>query len=193
MVTPYWEQKKPFKNILFPTDFSKESHEAYVKILDLARQRASSVTLYHRFRYDLAPALEVAMRAIDVYPFAYKEELAARRGDAEKWSAEGKRAGVRVKVVVDRNAGDSVARSIIQQAERHSGIIAMASHSGTASATLLGSSTRGVLRESHYPVWIIHPGAQTKTQIRAGGEPPLFTVTENDIEEQLFKKDLDAA
>lgn len=148
------------KRILFPTDFSDSSYEAFTKTVLLARSVRISVLLFHKVQYiypDVAPAF--------FYPAVSAESLKAVRDSlreqADEWIEFGRKKGVRVKLHLDTKEGHPL-DEIIRAAKRlgPSTFIAMASQTGKLGAILLGSLTRQVLRNAPCPVMVIHPNEE---------------------------------
>ncbi len=179
-VNPHWNRRVQFKHILFLTDFSDESKEAFIRVLDIAKSMKIELTLFHKLAYLWPPTVIISVGVFPMYSEVFEQELDARKEDALRWSEEAKAKGVRVNVYVDHRMNRSIADSAISFAKKKPGIIAMASKSGPTKTALLGSTTRKVVRESPFPVWVLHP----KAKVQEKGES-LFTLTEEDLEKDL--------
>jgi nucleotide-binding universal stress UspA family protein len=190
-VNPHWIGKFKFKNIIFPTDFSEESKDSFLKVLDIAQTLGSKITLFHKLAFIWPPTIRHSGSIMPLYIDVFNRELEFRQKDALKWAEEAKLKGVSVTPIIDYKQDGSIASSVLQKLKKNPGIIAMASTSGPTKTTLLGSTTRKLVRESPYPIWVLHP--QTKAQekienirqIKSSQNEPLFTVTEDEIESDL--------
>jgi len=150
---------KKISKILFPTDFSAVSREAYGRVIDLAATLGAKVTLYYKFEYLNEYTLE-GMSLSKEYVRYFEQDKEHRRKMADEWAAEGKKAGVKVEVRLD-DKGVYVAEGVLKAAKagKHQ-LIALASHSGSVAAAMVGSVARYVIRRSILPVWVIHPERQ---------------------------------
>jgi nucleotide-binding universal stress UspA family protein len=166
VVNPHWNPQgipreksvtQWFDRILFPTDFSDESHHAFVQLLPFALKMKSRVTLFHKLSMGLAVMPEAAISMISISEEAREAELDVSRRNAESWSREAGRAGVKVDAIVDYHEGESVAAAVLKESKRGPCLIALAGESNRFEAQILGSVTRQILRESSNPVWVIHP------------------------------------
>ncbi|MGK5085398.1 universal stress protein [Bdellovibrionota bacterium FG-1] len=157
LVNPHRKPSPRFKHILFPTDFSNESREAYAGVLDLARQLGASITIFHKVRFDLLPAADVAFSAYSAYKEAFDDESHIREAEAQRWAKDGEASGVKVNTIIEARLNGTAPDSILKAAAKLDGIIAMAAHSGAVARVVLGSTTRQVARASKWPLWIVHP------------------------------------
>lgn len=177
VVNPSWKRAKTFDRILFPTDFSPESHAAFKRVMELAHQLDAKIILYHQFRADLTPGLIYVLESYTAYEPNYDKDLARSRAEIEKWLQEAREEGLQVEGILDSKATGSAAQSILKQARKGVALIAMGARSGPISASLLGSTTRDIMRRSPYPVWIIHP------------KVPVVSITQADVEADLYRKE----
>lgn len=166
VVNPHWnprkdEPKKPvskwFEKILFPTDFSEESHRAFNQLLPFAQSMKAQITLFHKISMGLAVMPEAALSMVSLSEEAREAEIEVSRQNAEQWCREARRADIATEAIIDDHLGEPVATSIIKESQRSPCLIAMAGESTRLEAQLLGSVTRQVLRNSTSPVWVIHP------------------------------------
>lgn len=190
-VNPHWKRLSKVKHILFPTDFSQESKEAFHRVIEIAKSLGTDLALFHKLAYLWPPTIPLSIGAYPLYADAFDRELDARRQDASQWAEVAKREGISITTYVDHKSSESITDAVLREVRKRPGIIAMASRSGLAKATLLGSTTRKIIRESPYPVWVLHPKlmALEKTgkvrSIRSVPTEPLFEVKEEDITENL--------
>ena len=144
------------EHILFPSDFSPESEAAYLKAVEFAREIGARITLFHKVRFELSPALEAAFRAYDSYRGLFREEVEGHQSKAEEWVEIAHREGVEAESVIDYRLGGSVMESVLRESKRRGGMIAIAARSGPVGSVLLGSVTRQLVRNAMVPVWVVH-------------------------------------
>lgn len=142
--------------ILFPTDFSERSKAAFKRVIRFAKEVQAELTVFHKIRYELTPAVEVAFGAYPSYKHLFQEEILAKETEANAWATQAENEGIQTDSVVDYRTDGSVAQAILGISKRRGGMIAMAAHSGPLASALLGSLTRQVVRSSSSPVWVIH-------------------------------------
>lgn len=158
IVHPNWRRTPEFKTILFPTDFSAESIDAFQKVLQFGSSRKSRIILFHKPGLPAIPTFDFAYAtATPYYQEIYEADVKENESKAKELVAQGKQVGVRVDVIFDRSKTGSVFDAILRHSKRLSCMIAMTSRSGSLSAVILGSTTRQVVRYSEQPVWVIHP------------------------------------
>jgi nucleotide-binding universal stress UspA family protein len=95
----------------------------------------------------------------------FDNELENRNKDALKWAEEAQSEGVSITTSVDIKQGEPVVQSILKLAKKHPGLIAMVSKSGPTKTALLGSTTRNLVRDSPFPVWVLQPRLKTEVLI----------------------------
>jgi nucleotide-binding universal stress UspA family protein len=194
VINPNWDRAINFKHILFPTDFSPESKLVFRQVIELAKAQAAEITVYHKIKYDLSPALELAMNTNPTYKHAITRELDVRRAEATQLAQEAESAGLRISISVEQNTKGSVADSIVKKANLQSSFIAMAAHSGGLRTALIGSVTRRVIRNASCPVWILH--SEKKSEAKHGKlhlfrkrpfkkQEGIFSVSEDEIMDDL--------
>ena len=194
LVNPWWDRSSDLKQILFPTDFSDESKGAFRQVLQLAKAMKGRVTIYHKIGYDLDPVVGIGLAAfppfIPIPPETYEEEVKARKEQALRWAKEADGQGVRADTFVDARVVGSPSDAILRFSKKKPGMIAMAAHSGSLAAVMLGSTTRQVVRSSGVPVWIVHTppkqkkreaGLRTLRARRKSAQPVSFAVTEEEV------------
>jgi nucleotide-binding universal stress UspA family protein len=127
--------------IVLTTDLSKESLRAFAPVVDLARRLGFRLTLLHVVHEPVLGGIDNLAVAKDMQ-------------DAEKRLAEYRAAlpdDVEIDIVV--LSGDDVVRTIVQHAEDHNAILALATHGRTGVRRLvLGSVAENILRQSVVPV-----------------------------------------
>ena len=148
---------RKIETILFPTDLSDTSYEAFCRTVKLAGSLGLPIRLFHNLQY-----LSSQVGPSFFYPAVSAESIenlrASIREQAVPWIAFGKKHDVLVSF--EMSGGDDRTLDAVLAAAKETGpstVIAMASQSGRGKALLLGSLTRQVLRSSLSPVLVVHP------------------------------------
>ncbi len=150
---------KLFDHVLFPTDFSEVSFEAFLDFLPFAEALQARITLLNCIPRPAEAVFQSGIYLlsggwISVPAFIEKEQVRLRE-EAEHWKRHAERHQVEFELVVDSDSKSAV-QSILTNAEtRAVSLIAMATQSGRMKSTLMGSVSRQVLRESKCPVWAL--------------------------------------
>lgn len=144
-------------HVLFPTDFSTASREGLRKVVAQLGPEVKKITLFHQL--ESVPLFSIEPLASLPSPDSFVErENEAKEKLGGRWKQSLVKQGIKCDVVLNARSV-SVAKAILSEARRaKAGIIAMVSQSGPFESWLLGSTTRRVLRDSAYPVWILHSG-----------------------------------
>lgn len=151
IVGPNTRIQEQVTQIIFPSDFSPSSGEAFERALALAVLMGAKLTFFHKVKSERS-------FTIPYYPgfeFAVAEVKQARE-QAEGWKFMARDYCVDVEVVIDETSPDVVTGILALAETLPSGIIAMATHKDSVVASLLGSVTRKVLRRAPCAVWAIH-------------------------------------
>jgi nucleotide-binding universal stress UspA family protein len=144
------------ESILFPTDFSAESHSALRQLVsELGARPGIEIVLFHQFQVPMdfspEPFVALPMSAIDI-----RAELKRVRTLGESWAAELHAHGYAAGFLMGEG-GELPADGILRCATKlRPWMIAMVSESGPVGAALLGSTLRHVLRQARSPVWVVH-------------------------------------
>jgi nucleotide-binding universal stress UspA family protein len=158
LVNPSWNRKPGFRDILFPTDFSENSHHVFQEVIAFAKKIGSRVHIFHKFEYEFAPGWQFSFTAATVFAEAKKNELRSIEAKAKMWEIEASRKGVLATSEVDVKVDGSIADAILRKCKKVPYLIAVAGQSGSFEMNLLGSVCRRIIRESVVPVWILHSG-----------------------------------
>ncbi len=156
-VSPQWKRQFRFKHILFPTDFSPESYDAFLQILPLARSLQCEIHLFHKLLFLWPAAVPMTLDSAPLFQDVFDEELRAKQELAIQWASVAKTAGIPITIEVDERQDSAVVDAILLRAKKRPGIIAMASKSSEIRTVILGSTTRKIVREASFPVWVLHP------------------------------------
>ncbi len=158
IVGPHSNQNK-IDTILFATDLSKKTDTLFSKVLELASQLGSKITVFHAMTHPVQPIVQSGVYLLGggwiQWPEFISTEEEKKRKLADRYIQLGKKKGVQVKVLID--SGPTSTSSLILKNAKKEGVslIAMAAESGPLSAALIGSTTRQVVRESECPVWVM--------------------------------------
>lgn len=146
-------------NILFPTDFSRESKNALLSLLPLAKLFKSKIILYNQvealnnyfYPADFYGTWEA--QGLNTEP-QIREVETTRKSAAEAWTHFLKTQKISSSIIIQRQK-KYLGNEIIQTAKKNKvSLIALASHSGPLSQTLLGSVARDVILQAQCPVLV---------------------------------------
>jgi len=162
IVGPHIKKIRPFKKILFPTDFNPDAHLIFKRILEISQLFKAKVTVFHVIPFSIQPYTSGNILFPGSYWGAYiayvKTAKSAAKKHGDVWQALAKKHGIQVETFVDDRGSRSTWESILNYAKKHDiNMIAMESLSGPVSSTVIGSITRQVVRHAECPVWTIHP------------------------------------
>lgn len=158
----------PIHRVLFPTDFSEPSHQAFQNFLDEIEGMGLEVTLFHTTFFPVVVTTGWGAETVLPKNFMLEQEAWAQKEGA-RWIEEARLSSTRVRLVIQEDGfGTHVADAILKAADQEEAhLIAMASNSGPISALVVGSVAREVFRANRYPVWVYGP-----TAIDTFVEPP---------------------
>lgn len=150
---------KEIQKILFPTDFSSKSKDAFKNILSFAKDTGASVTILHSLSNPIEPVFQSGVYllgggwvSVPAYLDKERDKLTQL---GETWAKEGNKQGVKTTFLLDTK-NPSVIESV--HANTKSGkpdLIAIAAQSGRVASALIGSITREVVRTANCPVLVI--------------------------------------
>lgn len=136
----------PFKRILCPVDFDRNSIAALDLALKLAERERACITILHVAPISMVPP------SVD-FPPGWRETANAR---LEKIARERFDAAVPYQTLV--RTGDAASEIIKAEEELDADLIIMATHGrGGLPRFLLGSVTESVMRRSARPLLMVHP------------------------------------
>jgi nucleotide-binding universal stress UspA family protein len=149
-----------FRQILFPTDFSEESFQAFKQLLPVAKTFGSKVEIFHQYQYGLSPELNFAtLMATYASQDQIKQELENVKSRGNIWKDLAVQKGINAELKVVDTPNEAITRSILEENKNAAGLIAMAAISNSIEANLLGSIVRQVIRTSTSPVWVLRANA----------------------------------
>ncbi len=156
VVSPKSKPIQKINHILYPTDLSRKSVDAFSDVVTLAKRLGASITVFHRVEYQsLGPVGLIP--APPIFIESYKTDVSLREKESGMLAARARATGIDVNIKVEHQ-GAGALDAILELSEgMESGLIAMVSQSSSVKSILLGSITRQVIRHAHCPVWVIHP------------------------------------
>lgn len=170
ITNPKWRPQPGKQNVLVPVDFSRQSIGVFRRIVEMARARDWSLTVFHHVSYSFYPADESSLIAWDVYERAFRAEARAKTEEGKKLTAWGRKRKVKVKVIIDTTrpavASDAVL-DLIAREKRQFLFVALASHTKALARVFVGSTTQSLIRNSPIPVWVIHPVENASTRSKS--------------------------
>jgi nucleotide-binding universal stress UspA family protein len=148
--------------ILFPTEFGENSRETFRRVISIAKQLQSAVTIFHSVPMPARIVMDTgyypSMYGIEGEMVSFEDfmkiqaEHQVRR--AESWAEWAKGEGVDCDFIVDAS-GEAVDDLICNEVKAlKSDLIIMEGQSGPIKVALLGSITRSVVRVAECPVLV---------------------------------------
>lgn len=146
------------KNILVPTDFSKNAREAFMYAIELAKSTGAALTLYHRWASPmLDPGLSFKGQKLQMSADMKKKE---RR--LKEWSKKAREPKVgAVSFIMDEEPGMNGVRAVAESGNYDLVVMGTKGASGIKSV-LIGSNTAAMITSSPIPVMAIPQGAKYK-------------------------------
>lgn len=139
------------KEIVIATDGSEAAHEAVEYGLELATENGAAVTFVHV----LPPDDYIVAGRGPAIPKPHHVDMDESEGALSDASDAAIAAGV--SYALERISGDTVAEIIAVAEAKKADLIVVGSRGrGTVSSALLGSVSRGVLKEARRPVLVVH-------------------------------------
>jgi len=159
-VNPQVQSRERLDRVLFPTDLTQDSHDFYLRAVELTRAHSAELILFHRLSPPLEPVREAGIVLtgggwLSAEQFLVDDER-QRRKTAESWLAQAHQLGAKAKVCFSTDAR-GLSESILAQAEKDDvDLICLDAHAPTPLQAFLGSTTRDIVREATRPVLIMH-------------------------------------
>lgn len=145
--------------ILFATDFGPAATETFHRILVFAKSMHACVTLFHIIPQKIEPLIQTGAYLLGggwvTAPEYLSEEEHLKRKLADFWVDEARHLGISVDVRFESTRGDLGELILKESKTSNIGWIAMMAESGHVKSTLVGSTTREVVRHAHCPVWVL--------------------------------------
>ncbi len=145
--------------ILFATDFASASLPTFKRVLALAKSRGSKVTLFYSLPHVTEAVFQSGICLAGGVPILFPDFLTkdeqSKRKIAERYVQMGHKLGIEIEIRFN-SSHINTAQGIVEHAEsEHMDLIAMAAQSGVVSTSLLGSTSRQVVRSAPCPVWVL--------------------------------------
>jgi nucleotide-binding universal stress UspA family protein len=146
-------------SVLFPTDFSNSSREAFQRFLPQAKNLGFELTLFHSISLPtgaLVADFGIPLTIPEEY-FAKQTTWANRVG--EEWIKLARSVGVTARLIVSNDGvGSVIGQSILEGARNEkSELIAMGFVTEESPPFASGVVTREIIRDHSYPVWVYGP------------------------------------
>lgn len=153
---PDVEVREKISKVLYPTNFHKMYRLGFERVVEFAKIMESKLTLFYQ-----EPIIAGAFMSPEIYKYIEKENR-ARREIALEWKKWAEDKGVEAEVYLEEKPA-SIGQAIDDFAKGGQfDIIAMLSEADEASAVVMGSITRQVVRQAPCPVWIMRIGDESK-------------------------------
>lgn len=142
--------------ILFPTDLSEESKQGLEIACESFRDRKPKLVLFHSYLFPKQLLMEPFVSS-PLPQSAIEDDYKRVKSIGEGWCKELRAKGISCELVIDRKSA-FVVDGVLNAIRRYKvSMVVMVSHVGRVGAVILGSVTRGVLRDCPRPVWVVHP------------------------------------
>lgn len=160
------------ERVLYPTDFSRGSWNAFTRFLPVAKAQKAEIVFFHVLSF---PA--TARDGMGIVPYIpegyFSDQEAAVRKLAARWLAAAEKAGVpaRLRLQDGGLARASGADMLAAAAREKATFITITAESGTVGRFLAGSTAFDIFREGSYFVWVYGPKAcasAVRLQFRRG-------------------------
>lgn len=155
-VNPRTKAPKAFSTILFATDLSESSREAFASLLGPARRWGARVVIFHHQTPPPAFLADPMTGATFSVPVPTKEENRERREQAAALVSSAKAAGLEADLVLSRGIGPTHQKILKVAKRERADLIAVTTHLGRAGQIFLGSVSREVLIAAKRPVMVFH-------------------------------------
>jgi nucleotide-binding universal stress UspA family protein len=145
--------------ILFPTEFGSHSQDIFRRVVQLAIELKSQLTLFHAVPHPIEPLFQSGVYLlggswIPIQNY-FGEEVDRQKRHAEAWTRWAEHQGVKTHFVLNTDGG-GISQLLVDLARtENTSLIAMEEQSGPIAAALLGSVTRQVIRSAPCPVWVM--------------------------------------
>lgn len=159
VINPMERLPRRIQRILFPTDFSDESRDAFHRAIGVAQEMDVPITVFHRLQCERGPAYDAGYATLPRYARFHDDQFRLRTAQAEEWVRQAAARGVRAQGVVDHRTDWTIAEEIVSRSRSRGAIVMMAAHSGKALSGWLGGVTRQVVRSAECPVWVLQSAA----------------------------------
>ena len=155
-----------FKHILFATAFLPTSHLAFRKTVQLASTLNSKITLVHVLPEPVEAIFQSGVSLlggtwIPVLSY-FGKEYDRQKKRARAWSNWAKKKGVAMTSIIWPRGGQASDLIVKVAKRKRAGLIVLEEKASLITATLVGSTTRQVIRSAHCPVFVFRSQALQK-------------------------------
>lgn len=159
LANPHLAKASALKHFVFASDFSPASEGVFSQFCAFLKPLKAKVTLYHLVPKPFpwaSPATSYLLGSQTLSEGQYLREIAEEnRSKAEKFQKIAKKQKVSCELRFETSDED-VAASILKLAKRlKADAVALAAQTGRWETALLGSTSRGLLREGRIPIWVL--------------------------------------
>lgn len=151
-VNPGWRYATGIPSILFPSDFSYESREWYLKTLEFAKVMNAKVTLFHKISFPLSQPFDSAVQIFPEIRETLHKKIKDSQAEAKRWAQIAKQRHVRASVVIDSKMVGSLSEAVMETLKTRPGSVVVAP---PISITYPRSTIRKLMKRSLYPMILI--------------------------------------
>ena len=161
---PAYKHDDAVTRVLFPTDFSDLSRQAYHHFLIATRGLPIELVLFHSVFLPEAVLESEFGAAVDIPDDYIPNQLSWAKTEANRWVRVALAHGTRCRFVVHEDGiGPDTGKTILSLADREGiALIVMAAVEGPIRSLLFGSVADHVFRANRYPVWMYGPTSLVK-------------------------------
>lgn len=157
--------------ILFPTDFAEHAERIFDEVIALANELKAEITVLHCAHTPTDMPVRKAPipfeHVKDSAPFAWVEEWRQQLRQLGDYERRARKSGIRAEAFLDLT-GLPPHCVILEFAEQNRAqLIAMPARSGPIMSILNGATTKNVIRNAAYPVWVLHERGVTRAKAAA--------------------------
>lgn len=157
LINPKTKLTKKISSVLFPTDFSKDSKNALLKLSPWISTLKSKLILYNQIETPAMYSTDFEGVIISEKPSMDIKELShLRQVKASQWTNTLNKSNIKNSILIEPQK-KYLATEILNTAKKNNvSLIAMAKESGRISQMLLGSVAKDVIIKAHCPVLLFY-------------------------------------
>jgi len=160
-INPSVRLSKNISSILFVTDFSTESRIAFKSVLNFAKQLNAKIILFHLHMgenetVDSNVLIAKGSTWIPARSELLRKSLLVARKKTLSWEKLAESYEVSCSSYFEYGRKNIADSAIEISSKLKTDMIAITSKKGPVASTLIGSTTRWLVRSSHCPVWVLH-------------------------------------
>jgi len=158
-VNPLLKKTRPLKRALFASDFSAASRRAFAVFCAFLKKLKAKVTLFHSIPLPFPWAYPATEYLLGLQPLSEGEYLRKVQKEntqkAQAFLKIARRAKVPCELRLETSSHDVGSATLGYAKAKKIDAIALAAQTGRWETTLLGSTSREILREATMPVWVL--------------------------------------